>query len=39
MQGKRVLDIGCGLGGPAFVLAQRFGANVVGIDLEEHLIE
>ena len=39
VQGKRVLDIGCGLGGPAFVFAQRFGANVVGIDLEELLIE
>jgi len=38
VQGKRVLDIGCGLGGPAFVLAQKYGARVVGIDLEEHLI-
>jgi phosphoethanolamine N-methyltransferase len=39
LQGKRVLDIGCGIGGPAFVLAGTYGANVVGTDLEPHLIE
>jgi phosphoethanolamine N-methyltransferase len=39
MQGKRVLDIGCGLGGPAFFLARNYGANVVGTDLEPQLIE
>jgi phosphoethanolamine N-methyltransferase len=39
MQGKRVLDIGCGIGGPAFLLARTFGANVVGTDLEAPLIE
>ena len=32
--GKRILDIGCGLGGPAFEMANTFGADVVGIDLE-----
>ena len=37
--GKRILDIGCGIGGPAFEMARTFGANVVGIDLEEPLIE
>ena len=31
---RRVLDIGCGIGGPAFVLADKYGANVVGIDIE-----
>ena len=36
---KRVLDIGCGLGGPDHILASKYGATVVGIDLEEHLIE
>ncbi len=36
---KRVLDIGCGLGGPDHILAGKYGATVVGIDLEEHLIE
>ncbi len=39
MSGKRVLDIGCGLGGPDHLLAGEYGATVVGIDLEEHLIE
>lgn len=37
--GKRVLDIGCGIGGPAFVLARKHGAQVTGIDLEPQLIE
>lgn len=32
-QGDRVLDICCGLGGPARVLAARRGCRVVGIDL------
>jgi phosphoethanolamine N-methyltransferase len=36
---RRVLDIGCGAGGPACVLAGRHGARVVGTDLEPHLIE
>jgi phosphoethanolamine N-methyltransferase len=39
MQDKRVLDIGCGIGGPAFFLARNYGANVVGTDLEPPLIE
>jgi phosphoethanolamine N-methyltransferase len=37
--GKRVLDIGCGIGGPAFVLARKYGAHVTGIDLEPQLID
>jgi phosphoethanolamine N-methyltransferase len=36
---KRILDIGCGIGGPAFVLAEKYGAYVVGIDIEPELIE
>lgn len=36
--GKRILDIGCGIGGPAFEMARTHGANVVGIDLEAPLI-
>jgi phosphoethanolamine N-methyltransferase len=36
---KRVLDIGCGLGGPACLLAGKYGAVVVGTDLEAHLVE
>jgi len=39
ISGKRVLDISCGLGGPDHLLAGHYGATVVGIDLEEHLIE
>ena len=38
-QGKRILDIGCGIGGPAFEMARTHGADVVGIDLEAPLIE
>jgi len=37
--GKRILDIGCGIGGPSFEMAQTHGAQVVGIDLEAPLIE
>lgn len=39
LRDKRVLDIGCGIGGPAFFLAREYGANVVGTDLESQLIE
>lgn len=38
LAGRRVLDIGCGLGGPAFALARKYGAEVTGIDLEPQLI-
>ena len=38
LDGRRVLDIGSGLGGPAFMLARRFGACVTGIDLEKQLV-
>lgn len=37
-RGKRILDVGCGIGGPAFEMAQTHGAEVVGIDLEAPLI-
>jgi phosphoethanolamine N-methyltransferase len=37
-QGKRILDIGCGLGGPALEMASTFSAYVTGIDLETPLI-
>ena len=36
---RRILDVGCGLGGPSFVLAGKYGAEVVGIDIEPRLIE
>src|SRR5690606_10965797 len=38
LAGRRVLDIGCGIGGPAFVLARKYGAEVTGIDLEPQLV-
>ena len=34
-----VLDIGCGTGGPAIVLAKNMGAKLVCIDVEPQLIE
>ena len=37
--GRHILDIGCGIGGPAFEMAQTHGASVTGIDLEAPLIE
>lgn len=38
-RGKRILDVGCGLGGPAREMATTHGARVVGIDLEATLVE
>jgi phosphoethanolamine N-methyltransferase len=35
---KLVLDIGCGVGGPALVLAGELGARVIGVDIEAPLI-
>ena len=39
LRGARVLDIGCGQGRPACILAQKYGASVVGTDLEAPLIQ
>jgi SAM-dependent methyltransferase len=33
--GERVLDIGCGIGGPARWIASKFGCHVIGMDLTE----
>ena len=35
----RVLDIGCGLGGPMLQLAESFGCSVTGIDLVESSVD
>jgi SAM-dependent methyltransferase len=32
---SRVLDVGCGIGGPARTLASEYGCDVVGIDIVE----
>ena len=37
--GARVLDVGCGLGGSAFVMARDFGLRVDGIDLSKNMLE
>jgi len=39
LAGLEMLDIGCGTGGPAQVLARETGAKVTGIDVEPQLIE
>src|SRR5207248_560123 len=36
--GVRVLDVGSGIGGAAFHLAQAYGARVMGIDLAEEMV-
>jgi ubiquinone/menaquinone biosynthesis C-methylase UbiE len=34
-EGIRVVDVGCGIGGPARAIAHHFGCDVVGVDLTE----
>jgi cyclopropane fatty-acyl-phospholipid synthase-like methyltransferase len=38
LRGKRVLDAGCGLGGPAMLLASEYGAVVDGINIVERQV-
>ncbi len=37
--GDHLLDIGCGLGGPARYFAERFGCRVTGIDITPGFVE
>lgn len=39
LENALVLDIGCGTGGPAIVLARDMRARVICIDVEPHLLE
>lgn len=36
--GQAVLDIGCGIGGSAFYMAEKFDVNVTGMDLSTNMI-
>ena len=36
--GSRVLDVGCGLGGSAFIMAREFDLIVDGIDLSKNML-
>ena len=36
--GQKVLDVGCGIGGSAFYMAENFGAEVIGIDLSTNMV-
>lgn len=36
--GERVLDVGCGIGGPARTLAAEFGCDVTGVDITESFV-
>lgn len=38
-QGQNIIDIGCGLGGPARYVANNFNVNVTGIDLTTEFID
>jgi SAM-dependent methyltransferase len=37
--GQDIVDIGCGLGGPARYMAKRFQCNVSGLDITESFVE
>ena len=36
--GSQVLDVGSGIGGSAFLMAERFGARIHGIDLSRNMM-
>jgi SAM-dependent methyltransferase len=39
LQDKLVLDIGCAIGGFDVLLAQQYGPQVIGLDVEAHLLD
>ena len=36
--GQRVLDVGCGIGGGDFFMAQKYGVFVHGVDLSVNMV-
>ncbi len=38
-EGMKILDIGSGLGGATFYFAERYGANVVGLDFSQEMVD
>ncbi|XP_029297693.1 phosphoethanolamine methyltransferase isoform X2 [Cottoperca gobio] len=36
--GQKVLDVGCGIGGGDFYMANNFGVEVLGLDLSENMV-
>ena len=38
-KGERVLDVGCGIGGSAFLMAKDYGVTVHGSDLSKNMID
>ena len=39
LNGRRVLDLGSGAGGGTMVLASKYGANVIGLELEVPIVQ
>jgi phosphoethanolamine N-methyltransferase len=39
LAGKQVLELGSGIGGGAIVLARKYGANVIGLEIDGPLVE
>ena len=37
-EGERVLDVGCGIGGGDFYMAEKYGVYVHGVDLSVNMI-
>lgn len=37
-QGMTVLDVGCGIGGPARYISWKSGASIIGVDIQEGLV-
>ncbi len=37
-EGKRILEVGCGTGTNACLLAEKFGCTIIGIDIAEYMV-